>query len=89
MPAYWIARAKIDDPVEYKKYTDRVPAIIKQYGGKVLAHGGVPVALAREPSGAPWHRMEEAGGGCAIPLDRSADPAGRRGRRKHEQADAA
>ena len=40
MPAYWIARCKINDPVEYKKYTDRVPAIIKDYGGKVLARGG-------------------------------------------------
>lgn len=40
MPAYWLARAKINDPVEYKKYTDLVPAIIKQYGGKVLARGG-------------------------------------------------
>lgn len=40
MPAYWLARAKINDPVEYKKYTDRVPAIIKQFGGKVLARGG-------------------------------------------------
>ena len=40
MPAYWIARAKIHDPVEYKKYTDLVPDIIAQYGGKVLARGG-------------------------------------------------
>ncbi len=40
MPAYWIARSKINDPVEYKKYTDRVPAIIKKYGGRVLARGG-------------------------------------------------
>ncbi len=40
MPAYWIARAKIDDPVEYKKYTDRVPAIVAAHGGKVLARGG-------------------------------------------------
>jgi uncharacterized protein (DUF1330 family) len=40
MPAYWIARARIDDPVEYKKYTDLVPAIIAQHGGKVLARGG-------------------------------------------------
>jgi uncharacterized protein (DUF1330 family) len=39
MPAYWIARSRIDDPVEYKKYTDLVPGIIKQYGGKVLARG--------------------------------------------------
>lgn len=40
MPAYWIARAKINDPVEYKKYTDLVPDIIAKYGGKVLARGG-------------------------------------------------
>ena len=40
MPAYWIARSKINDPVEYKKYTDLVPAIIQRHGGKVLARGG-------------------------------------------------
>lgn len=40
MPAYWIARAKINDPAEYKKYTDLVPDILKRYGGRVLARGG-------------------------------------------------
>jgi uncharacterized protein (DUF1330 family) len=40
MPAYWVARSKINDPVEYKKYTDRVPEIIARYQGKVLARGG-------------------------------------------------
>ena len=40
MVAYWVARAKINDPVEYKKYTDLVPDIIAEYGGKVLARGG-------------------------------------------------
>ncbi|MEM9030837.1 MAG: DUF1330 domain-containing protein, partial [Pseudomonadota bacterium] len=40
MPAYWVARAKINDPVAYKKYTDLVPAIIADHGGKVLARGG-------------------------------------------------
>lgn len=40
MSAYWVARSKINDPVAYKKYTDRVPAIIAKYGGKVLARGG-------------------------------------------------
>src|SRR5262249_56217235 len=40
MPAYWVARSKINDPVEYKKYTDLVPAIIGKFGGKVLARGG-------------------------------------------------
>ena len=40
MPAYWVARAKINDPKEYKKYTDQVPKLIAEYGGKVLARGG-------------------------------------------------
>ena len=40
MAAYWVARSKVNDPVEYKKYTDRVPEIIARYGGKVLARGG-------------------------------------------------
>jgi uncharacterized protein (DUF1330 family) len=40
MPAYWVARSRIIDPVEYKKYTNLVPAIIAKYGGKVLARGG-------------------------------------------------
>jgi uncharacterized protein (DUF1330 family) len=40
MTAYWVARSKINDPVEYRKYTDRVPAIISRYGGRVLARGG-------------------------------------------------
>lgn len=35
--AYWISRCKINDPVECKKYTDRVPEIIARYGSKVLA----------------------------------------------------
>ena len=40
MTAYWVARAKINDPVEYKKYTDLVPNILKKFEGKVLARGG-------------------------------------------------
>jgi uncharacterized protein (DUF1330 family) len=40
MPAYWMARSKINDPVAYKRYTDRVPEIIAKFGGKVLARGG-------------------------------------------------
>jgi len=38
--AYWVARANILDPVDYKKYTDQVPGIIAKFGGKVLARGG-------------------------------------------------
>jgi uncharacterized protein (DUF1330 family) len=40
MPAYWVARARIDDPVQYKKYTDLVPGILQRHGGTVLARGG-------------------------------------------------
>jgi uncharacterized protein (DUF1330 family) len=40
MPAYWVARSKINDPAEYKKYTDQVPGILARYGCKVLARGG-------------------------------------------------
>jgi uncharacterized protein (DUF1330 family) len=40
MPAYWLARSRISDPVEYKRYTDQVPSIIAKFGGKVLARGG-------------------------------------------------
>ena len=40
MPAYWLARAKVNDAVEYKRYTDLVPDILKKYQGKVLARGG-------------------------------------------------
>lgn len=40
MAAYWLSRCRIDDPVQYKRYTDRVPAIIAAHGGRVLARGG-------------------------------------------------
>ena len=40
MTAYWIARVKINDPVEYKKYTDLMPDILKKFGAKVLVRGG-------------------------------------------------
>ena len=40
MPAYWLARAKVNDTVEYKRYTDLVPDILDKFKGKVLARGG-------------------------------------------------
>jgi uncharacterized protein (DUF1330 family) len=40
MTAYWVARSRIVDAVEYKKYTDRVPAVVAKHKGKVLARGG-------------------------------------------------
>jgi len=40
MAAYWLSRCRIDDPVQYKRYTDLVPAIVAAHGGRVLARGG-------------------------------------------------
>jgi uncharacterized protein (DUF1330 family) len=40
MPAYWVARAKVNDATEYKRYTDLVPDILQKFGGKVMARGG-------------------------------------------------
>jgi hypothetical protein len=35
MPAYWVARSKVNDPVEYKKYTDLVPDIIAKFRHRI------------------------------------------------------
>ena len=39
MKAYWVARSKIINKVNYKKYTDLVPDIIEKYNSKILARG--------------------------------------------------
>ncbi len=40
MTAYWLARSKVNNPEDYKRYTDLVPDILKKYGGKALSRGG-------------------------------------------------
>lgn len=40
MPAYWIARAKINDAAAYKRYTDVAGGVVAEFGGKFLARGG-------------------------------------------------
>ena len=40
MVAYWVARSKVNNPDQYKKYTDLVPGILQKFGGKLLARGG-------------------------------------------------
>jgi uncharacterized protein (DUF1330 family) len=40
MTGYWVARSKVNDPAQYKRYTDLVPGIIAKFGGKILARGG-------------------------------------------------
>jgi uncharacterized protein (DUF1330 family) len=40
MPAYWVARSRIIDPVQYKKYTDLVPASSRNGAGRSWRAGG-------------------------------------------------
>ncbi len=40
MAAYWVARAKVNNPDQYKRYTDLIPGILQKLGGKILARGG-------------------------------------------------
>ena len=40
MVAYWVARGKVNDSEQYKKYADLAPAIIGKFDGKFLARGG-------------------------------------------------
>ena len=39
MPAYWVARSRINDAPAYKRYTDRIPGIMAKHGGKILSRG--------------------------------------------------
>jgi len=54
MVAYWIARAKVNNPDNYKKYTDGVGAVVAQFNGKVLARGG-PFQIMEGPE--TFHRF--------------------------------
>ncbi len=40
MVAYWVARSKVNDADQYRKYTDLVPGILEKFGGRILARGG-------------------------------------------------
>ena len=54
MAAYWISRCVVNDPAQYKKYTDLVPAIIDAHGGRILARGG-PYRIMEGPQ--TFHRF--------------------------------
>lgn len=58
MVAYWLARAHVVGPVDYKKYTDLVPDILSNYGGKVLARGG-PFRILEGPEKFERHIVVE------------------------------
>lgn len=40
MTAYWLARARVDEPEQYARYAEQVPGILERHGGKVLARAG-------------------------------------------------
>lgn len=40
MPAYFIVRADIRDPVAYQVYASRSPGVLAQFGGRHIARGG-------------------------------------------------
>lgn len=83
MAAYWLSRCRIDDPVQYKRYTDLVPAIVAAHGGRVLARGG-RYQIMEGPE--QFHRFVviefptlEAGVGCFQSAEYRAAAAFRRG----------
>jgi len=55
MPAYWIARAHIDNPDEYMKYATQLPALFEKYNARVLVRGGDYKVLEGEPP--PYERF--------------------------------
>jgi uncharacterized protein DUF1330 len=68
MVAYWVARAKVNDPEQYKKYADLAPAIIGKFGGKFLARGGVQDPRGPgEISPLRRHRVSELREGGRLP----------------------
>lgn len=40
MPAYFIVRAVVHDPVAYQEYAFRSPAVLAKFGGRHIARGG-------------------------------------------------
>ena len=40
MPAYFIVRAIVHDPVGYQEYAQRSPAVLAKFGGRHIARGG-------------------------------------------------
>ncbi|MBX9698251.1 MAG: DUF1330 domain-containing protein [Acetobacteraceae bacterium] len=40
MPAYFIVRAVLDDPVAYRAYAEASPGVLARFGGRHIARGG-------------------------------------------------
>lgn len=48
MSAYIVGRIILKDTETYKKYTDKVPALVEKHGGKYLVRGGAVNTLEGE-----------------------------------------
>jgi|GEM_PF-67938 len=48
MPAYFIVRAVVHDPLAYQEYASRSPQVIARFGGRHIARGG-PVITFEGP----------------------------------------
>jgi uncharacterized protein (DUF1330 family) len=46
MAAYMIIETKVKDKDMYQQYIDKVPAIIKKFGGRYLVRGGNVISLS-------------------------------------------
>ena len=51
MTAYWLARAKINNSAEYKKYTDKVPENSRAFSGPRPGRGGDAIKYLEGSSG--------------------------------------
>ena len=72
MPAYWIAHAKINDPVEYKKYTDQIPDIMATASAKWKTSSSMAETRRRAELKSLYFFA-----GVVAGLERSLSPAGR------------
>jgi len=45
MPAYFIVRAVVHDPVAYQEYARLSPGVLEKYGGRHIARGGKVVTF--------------------------------------------
>jgi uncharacterized protein (DUF1330 family) len=50
MPVYLVIEIEVHDPALYAEYVARVPATVKEFGGRYLARGGKVKTLAGD-----WH----------------------------------
>jgi len=45
MPAYFIGKVKVTDPVRYAEYIKATPPVIAKFGGRFIARGGERITL--------------------------------------------